>query len=92
MGQDDMFLRAVTKEVVATEQDYIDLGLQLGFDEQTITRNRTNNPLFIELAAWRLACKWWYSDDTLSAITKKDRLKAAILQMDKGNVIQDLGL
>ncbi len=92
MGEEDMFLRTVTKEVVTTEQDYIDLGLQLGFDEPTITRNRTNNPLFIELAAWRLGCEWWYSDNTISTVTKKERLKQAILDMGKGAVVEDLGL
>ena len=91
-SEDDMFLRNVTRRSVATEQDYIDMGLHLGFDEHTISQNRTDNPHSIEIAAWRLACKWWYSNDTIAVDAKKEILKQTILGMGKDIVIENLGL
>ncbi len=52
-------LMDITKMLVSNESDLYVLGLYFGFTSGDVEQKLTNSPRSVELAAFKLICRWW---------------------------------
>ena len=82
-------MRKVTKRLITSDEDLVDFGLHLGFEQDEITQVRTNNPHSIENAAWNLACRWWkVSTDDIHI--KLNKLQTSVEVLGKFNLREEI--
>ncbi len=81
----------IAKVLVVTEDDLTRLGLYLGYRQRQIDQKRTNNPMSVELAGFKLVCDWWESSRGLSQDHKFAIVADSAEKIGKANLKGDVG-